>query len=409
MRMRAGDETHAALLDDDEHNPKRSGTLWTFRSKRKWVLGGLALKGLIVLTFLLWPSSSAKPLVIRNGQISMHVLPVGAIIQRLFVPDKNGVLADISLGFDDAEVGKYTDGTSPYFGAVVGRVANRIANATFTLDGRTHHLNRNEGSFPGSLHGGKRGWDKVTWRVQRATESSVLLARHSPAGDEGYPGAVDATVLYELTAANELVIEMRATSDAPTPINMAQHIYFNLGGHESGSVLEHELTLPDATHVLPVDSARIPTGELRPVAGTGFDFLTARPIGSRIAQVDGPGWKARYDNCYVLHGLGAGAKEATRHGAIAVEPPRLAARLVHPPSGRTMEVLTTAPGLQLYTGNFLDGSIRGKGGATYGHYGGVCLETEGFPNAINNPAFPSAVLKPRGEYRHRSIYRFSAQ
>ena len=174
-------------------------------------------------------------------------------------------------------------------------------------------------------------------------------------------------------------------------------------------MLEHELTLPGAAHVLPVDAARIPTGEFKPVAGTAFDFLAPRTIGKAIEQVDGPGWHAGYDHCYVLHELGAGAKDAVTHGGVAVLTPRLAATLRHPPSGRTMEILTTAPGLQVYTGNFLDGSIHGKDGAVYHKYGGLCLETEGFPNAVNNPSFPSAVLRPGEEYRHKSIYRFSAQ
>jgi len=348
--------------------------------------------------------------LISNGQLTMHVLPVGAIIQRLYVPDRHGQLADISLGFDDADLARYTDGTSPYFGAVVGRVANRIANASFTLSGKTHTLSRNEGGFPGSLHGGKRGWDKVTWRVEERTASQVKLTHRSPAGEENYPGTVEARVSYTLTAENELVVEMSATTDQATPINMAQHAYFNLGGHGSGSVLEHELTLPGAAHVLPIDAHRIPTGEVRAVAGTPHDFRTARPIGARIEEVDGPGWHAGYDHCFVLHNRGAKAraalaKSATLFSSEATEHP--AARLHHPTSGRTMEISTTAPGLQVYTGNFLDGSIRGKGGATYHKYGGICLETQGLPNAVNTPSFPNTVLAPDGLYRHRTTYRFS--
>ena len=327
------------------------------------------------------------------------------------MPHRHGRLADISLGFDDADLGRYTDGTSPYFGAVVGRVANRIANASFTLGGQTHTLSRNEGAFPGTLHGGTRGWDKVTWRLVERSAGHMKLAHSSRAGEENYPGTVEASVTYTLTAENELVVEMHATADGATPINMAQHAYFNLAGHESGSVLEHELTLPGATHVLPVDSARIPTGELRAVAGTAFDFSVPRTVGARIDEVDGPGWRAGYDHCFVLHNRGtkaraALAKSATLFSADATAHP--AARYSHPASGRTMEISTTAPGLQVYTSNFLDGSIRGKGGATYHKYGGLCLETQGFPNAVNTPSFPNTVLTPDGVYRHRTIYRFSA-
>ena len=238
----------------------------------------------------------------------------------------------------------------------------------------------------------------------------MQLTHSSPVGEEGYPGTVEASVTYTLTAENELVVEMSATTDQATPINMAQHAYFNLGGHESGSVLEHELTLPGAAHVLPVDSARIPTGEVRAVAGTPYDFLEARPVGSHIEEVDGPGWRAGYDHCFVLHNRGAKAraslaKSATLFNSEATAHP--AARLRHPTSGRTMEISTTAPGLQVYTGNFLDGSIHGKGGAMYHKYGGICLETQGFPNAVNTPSFPSTVLAPDGAYRHRTTYRFS--
>ena len=189
---------------------------------------------MVLFVATLMRSDGGTSVIISNGQITMHVLPVGAIIQRLYVPDKHGNLADISLGFDDADLGRYTDGTSPYFGAVVGRVANRIANATFTLDGTAYTLARNEGTFPGSLHGGKRGWDKVSWRAHKLSASAVTLAYRSANGEEGYPGTVEASVTYTLTPENELVMEMVATTDAATPINMAQHAYFNLAGHDGG-------------------------------------------------------------------------------------------------------------------------------------------------------------------------------
>ena len=334
--MRTGEE-QATLLDEDGHckYTPRSGRLE--RARAPLALGAVLLvlwccgaPPLVLFGSWLLGGRGVQPIVINHGQLTMQVLPVGAIIQKLYVPDKHGKLADIMLGFDEADVGRYTDGTSPYFGAVVGRVANRIANATFRLPGKygeaSHTLARNEGSFPGSLHGGRRGWDKVTWRVEERSSSSVKLTRRSVSGEEGYPGSVDASVTYTLTAENELIAEFAATADAATPINMAQHAYFNLGGHDGkgGSVLEHELTLPGAEHarrrlalatpppnalpplsthphprllrmhpcrntpsphqVLPVDAARIPTGEFRAVAGTPFDFTQSRRIGSQIDQ-----------------------------------------------------------------------------------------------------------------------------
>lgn len=334
--MRTGEE-QATLLDEDGHckYTPRSGRLE--RARAPLALGAVLLvlwccgaPPLVLFGSWLLGGRGVQPIIINHGQLTMQVLPVGAIIQKLYVPDKHGKLADIMLGFDEADVGRYTDGTSPYFGAVVGRVANRIANATFRLPGKygeaSHTLARNEGSFPGSLHGGRRGWDKVTWRVEERSSSSVKLTRRSVSGEEGYPGSVDASVTYTLTAENELIAEFAATADAATPINMAQHAYFNLGGHDGkgGSVLEHELTLPGAEHarrrlalatpppnalpplstpphprllpmhpcrntpsphqVLPVDAARIPTGEFRAVAGTPFDFTQSRRIGSQIDQ-----------------------------------------------------------------------------------------------------------------------------
>lgn len=345
----------------------------------------------------------------NSAGLTVHILSTGAVIQRLTMPDRHGKVEDIVLGFDEAA--RYSNGDSPYFGALAGRVANRIANATFSIDGRRSHVSVNEPGMPGCLHGGAVGFHKVEWSLTETTPGkSVRLTYRSPDGDQGFPGELQAEIKYELTEANELVQEIEATvSGAPTPINLAQHSYFNLAGHGSGSVLSHRLTLHRAEHVLPVDEHRIPTGELRPVRGTAHDFTRSRTIGARIGEVDGPGWKAGYDQCWVLHELGSDGGARLRESPWRRRP-ELAATLVHPPSGRTMEVLTTAPGLQLYTSNFLDGSLAGKGGARYERYGGVCLETQNLPDAVNQaPPFPSAVLRPGEVYRHSTVYRFSAQ
>lgn len=387
---------------------------------RRWpslprAAAGLAAAALLLHLALSAPSAEeiAAPLVLRSpGGVEVHVLRVGAAIQRLLVPDRRGVRRDVALGFDEAR--QYAEPGTPYFGAVVGRVANRIANATFTIDGRTHRLSQNEAGFPGCLHGGVRGFDKVVWDaapLQRRADgsASLRLTYRSPDGEEGFPGAVSVEVTYTLSKGGELALDIAATADRATPVNLAQHAYFNLAGHASGDVLGHELTLHGAAHVLPVDSARIPTGEFRAVAGTPYDFSKPRAVGSRIDEVDGPGWSGGYDSCYVLHGLGAAVREHVQSGAMAVPFPQLAATLHHPPSGRVMEVLTTAPGLQLYTGNFLDGTLRGKGGTWYGRHSGLCLETQGLPDSVNQPAFPSTVLRPGEAYRHRTVYRFSAR
>ena len=436
------------------------------------------------------------PIVLRNGHgVEVHVLPTGASIQKLLLPDRSGTLADVVLGFDTET--PYADGTSPYFGAIVGRVANRIANATFTIDGRRYHLGVNEKGFPGSLHGGFKGFDKVKWTAERLSPRRLLNRRHgqavrlsytSPNGEEGYPGMLEVEVVYTLIDSaratddadvplaaggySELIQTISATvSGVPTPVNLAQHSYFNLGGHASGSVLEHEMTLHNATRYLPVDAHRIPTGEMRPVHGSAFDFLKPRSIGSRIGEVDGPGWRAGYDHCFVLHKLGEGPPPRARslEAVTGGRPPpsadagwwyrapHLAATLSHRSSGRTMEVLTNAPALQVYTSNFLDASapMKGtKGGAVYGRYGGLCLETQSFPNGpahaddanqhgTNGPdhaavhhrmrlgnhvssrrmggthsnhvrqgprvPYPTGTLRPGERYRHTTVYRFSTR
>ncbi|KAL1523132.1 hypothetical protein AB1Y20_018088 [Prymnesium parvum] len=377
---------------------KPAGALLSRRLK--WLLLALLLAAGYFLLF--FDPSYDRPIILRNAAgAEAHILLTGAVIQRLLVPDRHGKLDDVVLGHDSEAAYR----ASPYFGAVVGRVANRIANATFELDGETYTLATNEAGMPGSLHGGRRGFDKVRWKVKARSNDFVLLEYTSPDGEEGYPGAVDLLVRYEVSPRSELVFEVSARTTKPTPINIAQHSYFNLGGHGSGGVLSHELTLHHATHVLPIDAHRVPTGEL--LADGPFDFLSPRPIGRRIDAVDGPGWRAGYDHAFVLHR----AADAIRRGARLEPPatPRLAATLYHRATGRVMEVHTTLPALQLYTSNFLDGTIVGKGGAAYHKYAGVCLETEGFPDAVHHPHFPSVVLRPGQLFNHRTLYAFSTR
>lgn len=318
----------------------------------------------------------------------------GGIVTSLLVPDSAGRVADVVLGYDS--LADYVRG-SPYFGALVGRYANRIAGGRFALDGATYTLAANDHGQ--SLHGGLRGFDKVVWEAEPfhdSTQVGVHLSYASADGEEGYPGRLAVAVSYALTDANELRIVYRATTDRPTVLNLSHHGYFNLAGHASGEILGHELTLL-AGRFTPVDSLLIPTGELRPVDGTPFDFRMPTAIGARIAQEDEQLRFGRgYDHNWVLEGG---------------EPrePRLAARLRDPRSGRAMEVLTTEPGIQFYSGNFLDGSNVGKGGVAYRHRAGLCLETQHFPDAPNHPGFPSAVLRPGRAFRSTTVYRFAPQ
>jgi aldose 1-epimerase len=329
-------------------------------------------------------------ITLRNrAGITLRVITWGGIIVSLSAPDRTGELDDIVLGFDTLD--GYL-GDSPYFGAIIGRCGNRIANGRFVLDGVEYHLARNNG--PNHLHGGIRGFDKVVWDAQtfeRDDAAGVVLAYTSIDGEEGYPGQLDATVTYTLNDRDELVVAYWAMTDAPTVVNLTQHSYFNLG-HPGSDVLAHELTI-DAAAIVPVDATLIPTGEIMPVKGTPFDFRVATTIGARI-NADHPQLKVAggYDHTFVL---GAQTRE-----------PRRAAFVRAPSSGRTLEVETTEPGVQLYTGNFLDGSIRGEGGVVYPHRGGFCLETQHFPDAPNQPSFPSIVLRPGERYESRTIFRF---
>lgn len=311
----------------------------------------------------------------------------GAIVTNLSVPDKASKPGSVILGFDQLE--GYL-GAHPYLGAMVGRVANRIAGGRFWLNGVEVQLTTNRGR--NHLHGGVRGFDKVVWQAAPALEAygpALRLTYESRDGEEGYPGTLRTSVTYTVSACNELRIECEATTDKATPVNLTNHMYFNLAGPGCGDVLSHELKI-FAERYTPVDDALIPTGELSSVAGTPFDFTEAHSIGSRLAQVRGG-----YDHNYVL-GSG-GAKD-----------PVLAARVREPSSGRTLDVLTTQPGLQFYTGNFLDGSLVGRGGA-YRKHSGFCLETQHFPDSVNQPRFPSTILEPGDAYREVTIYRFGVE
>lgn len=328
---------------------------------------------------------------LRNATgVEIRVTPYGGAIVSVRTPDRDGRFADIVLGYDD--LAGYRDDEA-YLGAVIGRYANRIRHGRFSLDGREYALALNNG--PNHLHGGVRGFDQVLWSADPFRDADgvgLALAYTSPDGEEGYPGTLDARVAYTLTDRDELIVDYRATTDRPTVVNLTQHSYFNLTGDPARDVLGHQLRI-DADRFTPVDGTLIPTGDLAPVAGTPFDFRRPTAIGARI-DTDDPQlrYAGGYDHNWVLNG-----------GDGALKP---AARAYEPTTGRTLEVYTTEPGLQFYSGNFLDGGIRGKGGHRYGHRCGFCLEAQHFPDSPNQPSFPSTVLRPGGELVSRTIYRF---
>ena len=325
--------------------------------------------------------------------IELRAISYGAIIVSLRVPDRAGQLDDVVLGYDSLE-GYLRD--SPYFGAIVGRYGNRIAKGRFTLDGKTHRLAANNG--PNHLHGGIRGFDKVVWRAEPFRNDSgvgVAFTHTSPDGDEGYPGTLAARVTYTLTDGDELMVDYHAATDRPTPLNLTQHTYFNLAGDGRRDVLGHELWI-NADSFTPVDSTLIPTGVIAPVEGTPFDFRTPGAIGARIGAGDQQlRFGGGYDHNFVLRNEDAGLGHA--------------ASVVEPSTGRTLEIYTTEPGVQFYSGNFLDGSITGKGGHVYHHRYGFCLETQHFPDSPNRPQFPSTILRPGQEYRSRTVFVFGVQ
>lgn len=336
------------------------------------------------------------------GGMRVRLTNYGGIVVSLEVPDRQGTLADVVLGYDTLD--DYLR-DNPYFGAIAGRYANRIARGRFALDGREFQLATNDGA--NHLHGGVAGFDKVLWRAEPIRETDAVgvdLEYASGDNEEGYPGNVRATVAYRLTAAGELRIDYRATTDRATPLNLTHHSYFNLAGHASGDILGHELQII-ATRFTPVDAGLIPTGELRPVAGTPLDFRVAKPVGRDIGigTADGGDSSKAADDEQIRFAKGYDQNWVLDSGGGRLA---LAARVVEPKSGRTMEVYTTEPGLQFYSGNFLDGSIRGKGGAVYGRHAGFCLEAQHFPDSPNHPNFPSTILRPGEEYRQTTVYRF---
>lgn len=319
------------------------------------------------------------------------VLTLGAAIQSVLVPDRHGRMADVALGF--ANLDSYLADTA-YFGSTVGRVANRIAGGRFTLDGRDYQVPANNG--PNALHGGPRGFDKANWEVVELMDgpaAAVTLRHLSPDGDQGFPGTLDVTATYSLDEDDRLSVDYRATTDAPTLVNLSNHAYWCLAGEGEGA-MDHLLTIP-ADHFHPTDATAIPTGEVRPVDGTPFDFRRPTPVGARVR--DGADEQIRigrgYDHNWAV------ARE------VAPEP-RLLARVEHPGSGRVLEVHSTQPGLQFYSGNFLDGSIRGKSGRLYRQGDAVVLEPQMPPDTPNKPAFGSVRLDPSETYRNRIEFRF---
>jgi aldose 1-epimerase len=321
--------------------------------------------------------------------VEIRAITYGAIITNLKVPDRSGRFDDVVLGFETVD--GYLEATR-YFGALIGRYGNRIAGGQFTLEGKTFALATNNG--PHHLHGGVKGFDKVLWNAMPADGAegvSLTLTRRSPDGEEGYPGNLQVSVRYLLTDADELAIDYRATTDKPTPVNLTQHSYFNLAADDR-DVLGHQLLLK-ASRYTPVDDTLIPTGELARVEGTPFDFRTAAAIGDRIdgdhVQLEnGKG----YDHNWVIDRTGPGLERA--------------ASVLEPTSGRTMDVATTEPGIQFYSGNFLDGTARGKGGRAYKHRTGFCLETQHYPDSPNHPSFPSTILNPGQTYASRTVFTF---
>ncbi len=315
--------------------------------------------------------------------MTLRVATYGCIITELHAPGRDGKMGDVVLGFDALD--KYLAG-HPYFGATIGRFGNRIARGQFTLDGVDYQLATNDGD--NHLHGGDKGFDKMVWQAEEAGDAAIQFSYTSPDGEENYPGTLTVHMTYQLTDDNELRIDYEATTDKATPVNLTNHSYFNLAGEGAGDILGHVLTI-EADQYTPVNDALIPTGELASVEGTPLDFRAATPIGDRIEQAGG------YDHNYVLR---------NQTGNLA-----RAARVAEPTTGRVMEVLTTEPGVQLYSGNFLDGALAGKSGRVYHKHNGFCLETQHYPDSPNQPHFPSCILRPGEKYKTTTIYKFSVE
>lgn len=359
------------------------------------------------ITAVPWGAVDGQPVELHTmtvagaaGPATVRVTTYGGIVQSIEVPDRDGHVANVALGFGALD--DYVS-RSPYFGCITGRYANRIAGGRFSIEGTMHRLAANQP--PNHLHGGVVGFDKKVWAASpapSATTAGIVLGYTSPDGEEGYPGTLTVRVAYALAATGggaELRVEYHATTDAPTVVNLTNHTYLNLAGEGSGPVTDHVLSVA-AAHYTPVDATQIPTGAVEPVAGTPFDFTRPTPIGARISEqhpqlVIGQG----YDHNLVLTGAQA--------GPAGTPTPAPAARLVEPGCGRALDILTTEPGVQLYTGNLLDGALVGPSGNAYGPHAGIALETQHFPDSPNQPGFPSTVLHPGSVYRSTTVYRFT--
>ncbi|TGE08629.1 aldose epimerase family protein [Hymenobacter fodinae] len=323
--------------------------------------------------------------------LKVSITNYGGTITSLMVPDKSGKLGDVVLGFDNVSGYQSPEfvKSGPYFGALIGRYGNRIKGGKFTLDGKQYTLAKNNGE--NTLHGGKKGFDKVVWQAEPGTSAdgqTLKLTYLSKDGEEGYPGNLNVTVTYTLTNDDALKIDYSATTDKATPVNLTNHAYFNLALGQKPDILGHEVTIA-ADRYNVVDAGLIPTGELKAVKGTPFDFTTAHTIGERIAQVPGG-----YDHNWILN------QTSGMHTAATV---------YEPTTGRTMEVRTTEPGLQFYTGNFLDGTLKGKNGLTYGKHAAFCMETQHFPDSPNQPSFPTTILKPGQTLQSTTTYQFGVR
>ncbi len=329
----------------------------------------------------------------KNGMV-IKVTNFGAIITSIVVPDRDGKMGDVALGYDSLK--DYVNAVNkPYFGSIVGRYGNRIAEGKFELDGETYELAIN--NPPNHLHGGIIGFDKVIWDARRLEGTNdVVLTYRAKDGEEGYPGNLDIQVTYTLTDDNEIIVDYVATTDKATPVNLTQHTYFNLKGEGEGTILDHELMI-NAAKYTPVTETLIPTGELAKVEGTPFDFRKPKAIGKDIGvENDQLTYGGGYDHNWVLD-------RETQDGM------ELAARVYEPTTGRVLEVMTREPGIQFYCGNFLDGRLKGKSGKTYEYRGGFCLETQHYPDSPNQPNFPSTILRPGDKYETQTIYKFSTK
>lgn len=330
-----------------------------------------------------------------SGGLKAVISDYGGTIVSLFAPDRTGAVADVALGFSSL---REYETQSPYFGCLIGRVGNRIGGGKFTLDGKTYTLalNNEPNGIPCHLHGGKRGFDKVVWTAeptQRDGNPALRLRYRSIDGEEGYPGNLDVEVVYSVTGDNGLRIDYSATTDQATPVNLTNHNYFNLAGEGQGTILDHEVTI-HASQITPVTKGLIPTGVLKSVAGTPLDFRQSHRVGERIDAPDEQlKFAGGYDHNFVLDG---------KTGEL-----RVAATARDPKSGRVLEVLTTEPGVQFYSGNFLDGKSVGKNGKPHSYRSGFCLETQHFPDSVNHPNFPSIILRPGQAYRTTTVYRLS--